>query len=81
MSPTRLLIKLFSETKHSTNICLFKVFTHTLGTGWYNNGLALEDAINNSWISAEITRKTSANEEYSKEDWAAVLESWNGSRR
>ena len=30
MSPTRHLIKLFSETKHSTNICLFKVKTHTL---------------------------------------------------
>ena len=29
MSPTRHLIKLFSETKHSTNVCLFKV-KHTL---------------------------------------------------
>ena len=81
MSPTRHLIKLFSEKKHSTNICLFKVFTHTLGTGWYNNGLVLEDTMNKSWISAEITRKTSADEEYSKEDWAVVLESWNGSMR
>ena len=53
MSPTRHLIKLFSEKKHSKNICLFKVFTHTLGTGWYNNGLALEDVMNKSWISAD----------------------------
>ena len=43
--------------------------THTLGTGWYNNKLALENATNKSWISAEITRKTSEHEEYSKEEW------------
>ena len=28
-------------------------------------------------MSADLTRKTTVDEEYSKEDWAVVLESWN----
>ena len=30
--------------KHSTNIVFLKAYSYTLGTGWYNNGLALEVA-------------------------------------
>ena len=32
MSPTRHLIKLFSETIHGTNVCLFKALTVPGGT-------------------------------------------------
>ena len=58
-------------------IVFLKCFTHTLGTGWYNN---------NSYKKARRINsghqwKTSAYEEYSKEDWAVVLESWRWSLR
>ena len=61
--------------------CLLKAYSYTLGTGWYNNGLALEVTTKRSWRSDGSTRKASVNEEDSKEDWAVVLESWNGSRK
>ena len=52
MSPTRHGIKeLFSARKTQHNIVFLKVYAHTLGTGWYNNGLALEVATKRSWIS------------------------------
>ena len=54
---------------------------NTLSTGWYNYGLALEVAkrgILEAWL---FTRQASEDDENSKEDWAVVRESWNGSRR
>ena len=61
--------------------CLLKSLSHTLSTGWYNNGLVLEDATKGFLGAWWFTRQTSVDEENSKEDWAVVLESWNGSRR
>ena len=52
MSPTRHGIKeLFSAKGNTAQYCLLKAYSHTLGTGWYNNGLALEVATKRSWIS------------------------------
>ena len=83
MSPTRhwnKRIVLCKETQHIYGkYCLLKALSNTLSTGWYNNGLALEVAkkrILEAWL---FTRQTSTDEENSKEDWAVVLESWNGS--
>ena len=61
--------------------CLLKALSNTLSTGWYNNGLALEVATKRVLEAWLFTRQTSTDEENSKEDWAVVLESWNGSRR
>ena len=61
--------------------CLLKALLNTLSTGWYNYGLALEVAkkrILEAWL---LARHSSVDDENSKEDWAVVLESWNGSRR
>ena len=61
--------------------CLLKALLNTLSTGWYNYGLALEvtkKRILEAWL---LARQTSVDDENSKEDWAVVLESWNGSRR
>ena len=76
--------ELFSARKHSKytkDIVFLKVLLNTLSTGWYNYGLALEVAkkrILETWL---FTRQTSTDEENPKEDWAVVLESWNGSKR
>ena len=84
MSPTRhgKRTVLCKETQQIyEKYCLLKALLNTLSTGWYNNGLALEVAkkrILEAWL---FTRQTSTDEENSKEDWAVVLESWNGSRR
>ena len=52
MSPTRHGIKeLFSAKETQHKYCLLKAYSNTLGTGWYNNGLALEVATKRSWIS------------------------------
>ena len=52
MSPTRHGIKeLFSAKETQHKYCLLKAYSHTLGTGWYNNGLALEVAMKRSWRS------------------------------
>ena len=61
-------------------IVLLKCFTHTLGTGLYNNNSYRKARRINPGISGSA-RKTSAYEEYSKEDWAVVLESWRWSLR
>ena len=83
MSPTRHWKRtvLCKETQQIYGkYCLLKALPNTLSTGWYNNGLALEvtkKRILEAWL---FTRQTSTDEENSKEDWAVVLESWNGSR-
>ena len=45
--------KLFSVKETQHKYLSFKVNSRTFGTGWYNNGLALEVATNKSWISAD----------------------------
>ena len=61
-------------------IVFLKCFTHTLGTGWYNNNSYRKAWRINPGISGSA-RKTAAYEKYSKEDWAVVLESWRWSLR
>ena len=43
-----------------------------------NVNVSRDEEVLEAWL---FTRQTSAGEENSKEDWAVVLESWNGSRR
>ena len=73
MSPTRHWNKELFSAKETQPIygkyCLLKASSHT----WSRDEEVLE-----AWL---FTRQTSADEENSKEDWAVVLESWNGSRR
>ena len=61
-------------------IVFLKCFTHTLGTGWYNNNPYRKAWRINPGINGSA-RKTSAYEGYSKEDWAVVLESCRWSLR
>ena len=74
------LFSVRKHSKHTRKYCLLKALLDTLSTGWYNNGLALEVEKKRILEARLFTRQTSTDEEDSKEDWAVVLESWNGSR-
>ena len=47
------LITVLCKGKHSTNIVFLQAYFYTLGTGWYNNSLALEVETKRSWISGD----------------------------
>ena len=73
---------LCKKTTNTRQILSFKsTLLSTLGTRWYEYGLALEVTKRGILEAQLFTRQTSEDGKNSKEDWAVVLESWMGSRR